>query len=200
MFIKFQIPSDLVSYDGPEENSKENKVAKVKEYVGRMTAMVESTKKEQLDNAQQEQKMRLADFTGFTYQEEASASESDGDYDEDDDDQSEEEERAPVKQKKSGVSFGFSLGDGGKGGRGGAIGGRAPAVTRNTSSHALVKPGSRSGSVAGPSTSTTSSLSPAQLTQNQNQNKPLEQSMFPFHSPFVFISIVFRFICLMKIF
>lgn len=67
MFIKYQIPSDLVSYDGPAESSKEAKIAQVKEYVGRMQAMLDSSKKAELEAAQQQQKMRLAQPTYDSY-------------------------------------------------------------------------------------------------------------------------------------
>lgn len=60
MFIKYQIPSDLLSYDGPEGSSVDSKVEKVKEYVRRMNAMVDESKQAQLQDAQQQQRMRIA--------------------------------------------------------------------------------------------------------------------------------------------
>eukprot|EP00026_Physarum_polycephalum_P001947 Phypoly_transcript_01950.p1 GENE.Phypoly_transcript_01950~~Phypoly_transcript_01950.p1 ORF type:complete len:961 (+),score=229.34 Phypoly_transcript_01950:117-2999(+) len=61
LFIKYQIPSDLVSYDGPESELPEKKTAKVQEYVARMHEMIAASKKRELDEAKQEQEMRLRD-------------------------------------------------------------------------------------------------------------------------------------------
>jgi hypothetical protein len=60
LFIKYQIPSDLVSYDGPEANSIDRKISIVKEYVGRMQSMFDAAKKAELEEAERQQQMRLA--------------------------------------------------------------------------------------------------------------------------------------------
>jgi hypothetical protein len=48
LFIDFQIPSDLLSYDGPHENSPSEKVEVVKKYVDQVLQVLEEQKKEQL--------------------------------------------------------------------------------------------------------------------------------------------------------
>ena len=48
LFIEYQIPSDLVSYDGPEGDNVSAKVARVAELASRMAAMINETKSEQL--------------------------------------------------------------------------------------------------------------------------------------------------------
>jgi hypothetical protein len=60
LFIKYQIPSDLVSYDGPEGEEKDKKTALVKEYVTRMQNMIEGSKKNELEEAKKQQEMRMA--------------------------------------------------------------------------------------------------------------------------------------------
>eukprot|EP00026_Physarum_polycephalum_P002207 Phypoly_transcript_02212.p1 GENE.Phypoly_transcript_02212~~Phypoly_transcript_02212.p1 ORF type:complete len:944 (+),score=196.07 Phypoly_transcript_02212:68-2899(+) len=60
LFIKYQIPSDLVSYDGAEGESVEFKTGRVREFVARMHAMLDASKKAELVHAQQEQEMRMA--------------------------------------------------------------------------------------------------------------------------------------------
>jgi hypothetical protein len=60
LFIKYQIPSDLVSYDGPANESVEVKTGRVKEYVQRMNAMLESCKKAELEEAEKQRQLRLA--------------------------------------------------------------------------------------------------------------------------------------------
>jgi hypothetical protein len=60
LFIKYQIPSDLISYDGEANESVSTKVATVKGYVANMHAMVEQSKQTSLADAKEEQQYRLA--------------------------------------------------------------------------------------------------------------------------------------------
>lgn len=153
MFIKYQIPSDLVSYDGPEELTKESKVARVKEYVGRMNEMVAGAQKEELALAQQQQQMRLAtnDYSRGAMD---SASDSDGDmcYDEECDDD-----------------------DGGDGGWGEEKEGGAICISSPVSAMSIVKQAPTS-TITSTSTSTsTSKLTVTNQNQNQQQNKNQNQ-------------------------
>jgi hypothetical protein len=60
LFIKYQIPSDLISYDGPAEQTVDFKTGLVKEYVSRMHTMITASKNTALAEAQAQQQMRLA--------------------------------------------------------------------------------------------------------------------------------------------
>ena len=53
LFIEYQIPSDLLSYDGPAEATPLEKLARVKEYVARMQEMIELSKKREVDEARE---------------------------------------------------------------------------------------------------------------------------------------------------
>jgi hypothetical protein len=59
LFIKYQIPSDLVSYDGPANESVEVKTGRVREYVQRVHTMLELCKKAELEEAEKQQQLRL---------------------------------------------------------------------------------------------------------------------------------------------
>eukprot|EP00009_Paramoeba_aestuarina_P004138 CAMPEP_0201506902 /NCGR_PEP_ID=MMETSP0161_2-20130828/735_1 /ASSEMBLY_ACC=CAM_ASM_000251 /TAXON_ID=180227 /ORGANISM="Neoparamoeba aestuarina, Strain SoJaBio B1-5/56/2" /LENGTH=911 /DNA_ID=CAMNT_0047901141 /DNA_START=111 /DNA_END=2846 /DNA_ORIENTATION=- len=60
LFIEYQIPSDMLSYDGEEDAPLRDQLAKVKEYVKRMEDMIERTKGKQLADAKQRQEYRKA--------------------------------------------------------------------------------------------------------------------------------------------
>jgi hypothetical protein len=53
LFIKYQIPSDLLSFDGNPNESKERKLQVVKGHVATLQAMIERSKQEQLKNVAQ---------------------------------------------------------------------------------------------------------------------------------------------------
>ena len=60
LFIEYQIPSDMLSYDGEENVPLERQLTKVKEYVKKMEEMIEKTKEKQLGDAKQRQEYRKA--------------------------------------------------------------------------------------------------------------------------------------------
>ncbi len=60
LFIEYQIPSDLLSYDGPAEASTDEKLARVKEYVARMQEMIELSKKREIEEEREREALRLA--------------------------------------------------------------------------------------------------------------------------------------------
>ncbi|MCC6997853.1 MAG: hypothetical protein IT370_24775 [Deltaproteobacteria bacterium] len=62
LFLEYQIPSDLLSYDGPADAPGDSKLARVKEYVGRMQEMIQLSKQRQLEEEQQREAMRLAEM------------------------------------------------------------------------------------------------------------------------------------------
>ena len=49
LFIEYQIPSDLLSYAGPEKASPDSKVAAVKGYIAAIHSMLEQSKQEELE-------------------------------------------------------------------------------------------------------------------------------------------------------
>ncbi|GFH44735.1 hypothetical protein CTEN210_01209 [Chaetoceros tenuissimus] len=59
LFVEYQIPSDLLSYDGIVDASPLEKVAKVKEHVNHIKKMIEKAKESELENAKQEAQMGL---------------------------------------------------------------------------------------------------------------------------------------------
>ncbi|MBK9034903.1 MAG: hypothetical protein IPL61_27175 [Myxococcales bacterium] len=61
LFIEYQIPSDLLSYDGPDEAATDEKLARVKDYVARMQDMIELSKKRELEQEREREAMRLAE-------------------------------------------------------------------------------------------------------------------------------------------
>eukprot|EP01094_Clydonella_sp_ATCC50884_P009529 TRINITY_DN1905_c0_g1_i6.p1 TRINITY_DN1905_c0_g1~~TRINITY_DN1905_c0_g1_i6.p1 ORF type:complete len:933 (-),score=370.72 TRINITY_DN1905_c0_g1_i6:157-2922(-) len=61
MFIKYQIPSDLLSYNGAESASADTKVAVVKGYVEAMQQMIQKIKDDELAEAEAKRAMREAE-------------------------------------------------------------------------------------------------------------------------------------------
>jgi len=61
LFIQYQVPSDLLSYDGAENAPMAQKVETVQKYVKNMYDMINKSKQVQLDGARLEQQMRIAD-------------------------------------------------------------------------------------------------------------------------------------------
>lgn len=61
LFIKYQIPSDLLSYDGPEDASSAQKVSVVKGYVAAMYEMINDKKKTETEERAQEAIYAVAD-------------------------------------------------------------------------------------------------------------------------------------------
>jgi hypothetical protein len=62
LFIEYQIPSDLLSYDGPDEAQGDEKLARVKEYVGRMQEMIAHSRQKEIDEAREREALRLAEM------------------------------------------------------------------------------------------------------------------------------------------
>ncbi len=61
LFVTYQIPSDLLSYDGPEDKAATEKVERVKAHVGKMMDLISQTKSEELEGARQSWDMRRAE-------------------------------------------------------------------------------------------------------------------------------------------
>lgn len=61
LFIEYQIPSDLLSYDGPADAASTEKLAKVKEYAARMQEMIDLSKKREIESAREREAVRLAE-------------------------------------------------------------------------------------------------------------------------------------------
>jgi hypothetical protein len=61
LFIEYQIPSDLISYDGPADAPAEHKLARVTEHVSRMQAMIQLSKNREIEEAQERERLRLAE-------------------------------------------------------------------------------------------------------------------------------------------
>lgn len=61
LFMEHQIPSDLLSYDGPEEAPPAEKLARVGEYVARMHAVIAAARQRELDEAREREAFRLAE-------------------------------------------------------------------------------------------------------------------------------------------
>lgn len=62
LFIDYQIPSDLLSYDGPADAPPLDKLACVKEYAQRMLDMIDSSKQRELEQAREREAYRLAEL------------------------------------------------------------------------------------------------------------------------------------------
>ena len=60
LFTEFQIPSDLLSYDGEPDAPPAEKLARVAEYTRRMQEMIELSKKRELEAEREREAMRLA--------------------------------------------------------------------------------------------------------------------------------------------
>ena len=61
LFMEHQIPSDLLSYDGPAEAQPAEKLARVSEYVARMHAVIAAARQRELDEAREREAFRLAE-------------------------------------------------------------------------------------------------------------------------------------------
>lgn len=61
LFTEFQIPSDLLSYDGEPDAPAAEKLARVAEYTRRMQEMIELSKKRELEAEREREAMRLAE-------------------------------------------------------------------------------------------------------------------------------------------
>ena len=62
LFIEHQIPSDLLSYDGPPEASTDAKLARVRDFIAKMQEMIELSKRRELEEEQAREAMRLAEM------------------------------------------------------------------------------------------------------------------------------------------
>lgn len=62
LFIEYQIPSDLLSYDGASDAAPQDKLARVKDHVAKMREMIDLSKKRELDEAREREAMRLAEM------------------------------------------------------------------------------------------------------------------------------------------
>lgn len=62
LFMEYQIPSDLLSYDGPRDATPADKLARVKDHVAKMHAMIEHSKQRELDEAREREALRLAEM------------------------------------------------------------------------------------------------------------------------------------------
>ncbi|MFO0547088.1 MAG: hypothetical protein U0271_01805 [Polyangiaceae bacterium] len=67
LFIEYQIPSDLLSYDGPADNSVSDKLTKVQTYVGKMQEMLAFSKQQELEEARQREALRVAEANRTQY-------------------------------------------------------------------------------------------------------------------------------------
>jgi hypothetical protein len=67
LFIEHQIPSDLLSYDGPSDAPAEAKVTRVGEYVGRMREMIASSKQREIEEEREREALRLAEMNRTPY-------------------------------------------------------------------------------------------------------------------------------------
>ena len=61
LFIEYQIPSDLLSYDGPAEAASTDKLTRVKDYTQRMLDMIDLSKRRELEQARERESFRLAE-------------------------------------------------------------------------------------------------------------------------------------------
>lgn len=62
LFIEYQIPSDLLSYDGLTEAPVADKVARVREYTARMYEMINLSKRREIEEEQAREALRLAEM------------------------------------------------------------------------------------------------------------------------------------------
>ncbi|MCC7537080.1 MAG: hypothetical protein IT379_12740 [Deltaproteobacteria bacterium] len=61
LFIEYQIPSDLLSYDGADDAPASEKLARVKDYVVRMQEMITISRQREIDEARERESFRLAE-------------------------------------------------------------------------------------------------------------------------------------------
>ncbi len=62
LFIEYQIPSDLLSYDGPAEAPVEEKLARVRTYVGKMQEMIALSKQREIEEEREREALRQAEM------------------------------------------------------------------------------------------------------------------------------------------
>lgn len=62
LFIEYQIPSDLLSYDGPADATTDDKLARVKQYIARMYEMIELSKAREFEQEREREAKRLAEM------------------------------------------------------------------------------------------------------------------------------------------
>jgi hypothetical protein len=62
LFIEYQIPSDLLSYDGPPEAPTEEKLARVRTYVGKMQEMIALSKQREIEEEREREALRRAEM------------------------------------------------------------------------------------------------------------------------------------------
>jgi hypothetical protein len=62
LFVEYQIPSDLLSYDGPAEAATEDKLDRVRQYVARMYEMIELSKTREREQEREREAKRLAEM------------------------------------------------------------------------------------------------------------------------------------------
>ncbi len=62
LFIDHQIPSDLLSYDGPEGEAPEHKLARVSSHVDKMLELLDTARKREVDEAREREAFRLAEM------------------------------------------------------------------------------------------------------------------------------------------
>ncbi|MCS6901624.1 MAG: hypothetical protein RMJ98_06045, partial [Myxococcales bacterium] len=67
LFIDYQIPSDLISYDGRADASPEHKLARVHEHVAKMLTMIAQSRAREIDEAREQEKLRLAESNMTPY-------------------------------------------------------------------------------------------------------------------------------------
>jgi hypothetical protein len=61
LFIEYQIPSDLLSYDGPPDAPPEHKVARVTEHVRKLLDLIAQAKRREVEDALEGEALRLAE-------------------------------------------------------------------------------------------------------------------------------------------
>jgi len=61
LFMEHQIPSDLLAYEGPEDAPSEDKLERVRGYVGQMQGMIEEAREKALAEARQREAYRRAE-------------------------------------------------------------------------------------------------------------------------------------------
>ncbi len=61
LFLQYQIPSDLLSYDGAPEATTDEKLERVRTYIQRMHEMIELSKQREIEQERQREALRLAE-------------------------------------------------------------------------------------------------------------------------------------------
>ncbi|MDP2343551.1 MAG: hypothetical protein Q8O67_21510 [Deltaproteobacteria bacterium] len=67
LFVEYQIPSDLISYDGPVDAPQETKLTRVTEHVGKMLHLLDASKRREVEEAQEREALRLAETNRTQY-------------------------------------------------------------------------------------------------------------------------------------